>query len=62
VTRFPPLTLTEPGAARLRHVEYCESIAGKDAVEDFWLKAVDSRCEGVMIKVVIVVLIHVKGG
>lgn len=32
-------------------MEYCESIDGREAVEEFWKKAVDSRSEGLMIKV-----------
>lgn len=32
-------------------VESCESEDGKSAIEDFLLKAVEQRCEGLMIKV-----------
>ena len=41
----------QPGAAKFDHVENCESEEGKEAIEGFWLRAVDSRCEGLMIKV-----------
>ena len=41
----------QPSAARFDHVESCESEEGRNAVEEFWLRAVDSRCEGLMIKV-----------
>lgn len=32
-------------------MESCESEEGRDAIEEFWLRAIDSRCEGLMIKV-----------
>ncbi|KIJ67942.1 hypothetical protein HYDPIDRAFT_25397 [Hydnomerulius pinastri MD-312] len=51
-TRFPALIPDEQGAARLAHVESCESEQGREWIEEFWQKAVDSRCEGLMIKVV----------
>lgn len=41
----------QPGTARFDHVESCESEEGRNAIEEFWLRAVDSRCEGLMIKV-----------
>ncbi|TFY78874.1 hypothetical protein EWM64_g5137 [Hericium alpestre] len=47
---FPPVLPPEAGSARLRHVESCGSEEGKENVEEFWLRAVDSRCEGLMIK------------
>jgi len=51
-SHFPPfIPLHELGAARFAHVQSCESDAGKDAVEEFWQTAVDSRSEGLMIKV-----------
>lgn len=37
--------------ARMDHVESVENSAGREAVEDFWEKAVESKCEGLMIKV-----------
>jgi hypothetical protein len=37
--------------ARFAHVESCESEAGREAIEIFWEKAVESRAEGLMIKV-----------
>jgi len=33
------------------HVESVENSAGREAVEEFWEKAVESKCEGLMIKV-----------
>ncbi|TFY69614.1 hypothetical protein EVG20_g3074 [Dentipellis fragilis] len=48
--QFPPVTPADLGAARLQHVESCGSEEGKETVEEFWLRAVDSRCEGLMIK------------
>ncbi|KAI0062904.1 ATP-dependent DNA ligase [Artomyces pyxidatus] len=47
---FPPVDLKQPGSARFEHVESCHSEDGKETVEEFWLRAVDSRCEGLMIK------------
>ncbi|KAG2146048.1 ATP-dependent DNA ligase [Suillus bovinus] len=49
-SRFPPFLPSDKGASRLDHVESCESEAGKDAIEEFWQKAVESRSEGLMIK------------
>jgi len=31
-------------------VESCESEDGRETIEEFWMKAVESRCEGLMIK------------
>ena len=39
------------GAAQLDHPRSCESIEGEDAVRFFWKQAVESRCEGLMVKV-----------
>lgn len=53
-SRFPPIALDQPGSARFDHVESVEcsgSDADKEAVEEFWIRAVESRCEGLMIKV-----------
>lgn len=33
------------------HVKSVENSAGREAVEEFWEKAVESKCEGLMIKV-----------
>lgn len=49
-SRFPPFSPSDKGAGRLDHVESCESEAGKDAIEEFWQKAVESHTEGLMIK------------
>ena len=50
-SRFPPLIPAQKGAARFDHVQSCESEEGREAVEQFWQTAVNSRSEGLMIKV-----------
>ena len=37
--------------ATLDHVESIDAQEGRDAVQDFWERAVESKCEGLMIKV-----------
>lgn len=49
--RFPPLIPESQFVARFTHVESCESGDGKEAVEEFWQRAVESRSEGLMVKV-----------
>ncbi|KAG6378153.1 ATP-dependent DNA ligase [Boletus reticuloceps] len=51
-TRFPALTpaSVEPGTALFAHVNSCESSQGRKCIEAFWKEAVESRCEGLMIK------------
>ncbi|KZV63805.1 ATP-dependent DNA ligase, partial [Peniophora sp. CONT] len=49
--QFSPMTVDTSGVAQLRHVESCESRDGKEVVEEFWMHAVEGRCEGLMIKV-----------
>ncbi|KAG2150519.1 ATP-dependent DNA ligase [Suillus clintonianus] len=49
-SRFPPFLPSDKGAGRFDHVESCESDAGRDAIEEFWQKAIESRSEGLMIK------------
>ncbi|KAF8502296.1 DNA ligase [Russula emetica] len=49
-THFPAVQADQPGTAKFEHVESCESEEGRDAIEGFWLQAIDSRCEGLMIK------------
>ncbi|KAG0706148.1 ATP-dependent DNA ligase [Suillus ampliporus] len=49
-SHFPPFLPSNKGAGRLDHVESCESEAGRDAIEEFWQKAIESRSEGLMIK------------
>lgn len=49
--KLPPFASQQSGIARFDHVESCESEEGRDSVEEFWMKAVESRCEGLMIKV-----------
>jgi DNA ligase-1 len=36
--------------ASLDHVDSVESEEGREAIEEFWEKAVESKCEGLMIK------------
>ena len=50
---FPPMVVDTLGVAQLRHVESCESRDGKEAIEEFWMHAVEGRCEGLMIKVLL---------
>ncbi|KAF8558030.1 ATP-dependent DNA ligase [Imleria badia] len=49
-TRFPALTPGEPGTAHFAHVNSCESTQGQECIEAFWKEAVESSCEGLMIK------------
>ncbi|KAL4255020.1 DNA ligase [Abortiporus biennis] len=49
-TRFPTYTPPQLSAARFTHVQSCESEDGREAVEEFWQTAVNSRSEGLMIK------------
>ena len=58
---FPPLTSEDPFCARLAHVESVESESGRDVVEEFWERAIESRCEGLMIKVCVrsILKIHI---
>ncbi|KAG7452353.1 ATP-dependent DNA ligase [Guyanagaster necrorhizus] len=49
-TRFSPLNMGTKERTRFDHVERCESVDGRLAVEAFWAKAIDSRSEGLMIK------------
>ena len=48
---FPPFIPPTKGAARLDHVVNCDSEQGRGAIEAFWERALDSRCEGLMVKV-----------
>ncbi|KDN34129.1 LOW QUALITY PROTEIN: hypothetical protein RSAG8_12769, partial [Rhizoctonia solani AG-8 WAC10335] len=47
----PPLVPEDPFCSRLAHAESVESEDGREAVEEFWERAVASQCEGLMIKV-----------
>jgi DNA ligase 1 len=38
-------------SAIFAHVESCESTVGRAGIETFWRQALDSRCEGLMVKV-----------
>ncbi|KAL1743853.1 ATP-dependent DNA ligase [Schizophyllum fasciatum] len=49
-SRFPAFVPGEKGIARLSHVDCCDSQLGREAIEEFMLKATESRCEGLMIK------------
>ncbi|KAI1794145.1 ATP-dependent DNA ligase [Ganoderma leucocontextum] len=49
-TRFPPYKQQQKDAARFDHVKSVESEEGRDAVEEFWLAAVNSSSEGLMVK------------
>ncbi|KAK7687060.1 hypothetical protein QCA50_009560 [Cerrena zonata] len=49
-SQLPPIIPTQKGAARFDHVQSCESEDGREAVEEFWQMAVNSRTEGLMIK------------
>ncbi|TFK55010.1 ATP-dependent DNA ligase [Heliocybe sulcata] len=49
-TRLPPVIPEWKGAARLDHVRSVESEAGREAIEEFWQEAVESRVEGLMVK------------
>ncbi|KAG6900500.1 hypothetical protein C0993_009810 [Termitomyces sp. T159_Od127] len=50
VSRFPSFTSPDKRLARFKHVESCTSTEGRDAIEAFLVKAIESRCEGLMIK------------
>lgn len=50
-SRFPPLKPQEPTMAYFDHVRSCESEEGRAALEEFWELALNSRTEGLMIKV-----------
>ncbi|QRV86352.1 ATP-dependent DNA ligase [Ceratobasidium sp. AG-Ba] len=47
---FPSFVPDDPFCSRLAHVESVESESGREAVEEFWERAVESQCEGLMIK------------
>ncbi|KIL65988.1 hypothetical protein M378DRAFT_76250 [Amanita muscaria Koide BX008] len=49
-SRFPPFKPTIKGAASFDHVRSRESIEGEDRIQQFWQEAVESRCEGIMVK------------
>ena len=50
-SRFPAFVPEEKAIARFSHVDCCDSQLGRDAIEGFMVKATESRCEGLMIKV-----------
>lgn len=50
-SRFPPLNPQQQNMARFNHVQSCESEEGREAIEDFWELALNSRTEGLMVKV-----------
>ncbi|EIW83139.1 DNA ligase [Coniophora puteana RWD-64-598 SS2] len=47
---FPPFVPEDSRFARLDHVDSCESTTGREAIEEFWQRAVESSSEGLMIK------------
>ncbi|PCH43768.1 DNA ligase/mRNA capping enzyme [Wolfiporia cocos MD-104 SS10] len=49
-THLPPVIPEAKGAARFDHVRSCESEDGREAIEEFWQTAVNTSCEGLMIK------------
>ncbi|KAL1695532.1 ATP-dependent DNA ligase [Schizophyllum commune] len=49
-SRFPAFVPEEKAIARFSHVDCCDSQLGRDAIEGFMVKATESRCEGLMIK------------
>ncbi|RDB24765.1 DNA ligase 3 [Hypsizygus marmoreus] len=49
-SRFQRFIPSDERAARFDHVDSCWSEKGRDAVEQFWERAIGSRCEGLMIK------------
>jgi DNA ligase-1 len=49
--RLPPFHPKKNSIARFDHVESCDSEDGRESIDRFWAKAVESRCEGLMIKV-----------
>ncbi|KAG6866729.1 hypothetical protein C0991_011388 [Blastosporella zonata] len=51
LSRFPPFISPDTRLTRFNHVESCASTEGRDVVEAFWGKAVESRCEGLMVKI-----------
>jgi len=48
--QLPPLNPGQTGIARFNHVESCKSEDGREGVEEFWSRAIESRCEGLMVK------------
>ncbi|KAI0081242.1 ATP-dependent DNA ligase [Panus rudis PR-1116 ss-1] len=49
-SNFPKVVPTVKGAARFDHVQSCESEDGRETIEAFWQSAINSRSEGLMIK------------
>jgi DNA ligase-1 len=54
-SHFPPMASIQAEdkgdvAAWFDHVRNVESTEGREAVEAFWQEAVESRCEGLMVK------------
>ncbi|KAG6903074.1 hypothetical protein C0995_006261 [Termitomyces sp. Mi166 len=50
LSRFPSSISSNKQLARFKHVESCTNAEGKNAIEAFLFKAIESRCEGLMIK------------
>ncbi|KZT08332.1 ATP-dependent DNA ligase [Laetiporus sulphureus 93-53] len=49
-SNISPFTSDRKDAARFSHVQSCESEGGREALEAFWQVALNSPCEGLMIK------------
>ena len=60
--QFPPFKPSTKGAAQFDIVRSCESTEGEAMVQLFWKRAVESRCEGLMIKVSCVVVLPGTAG
>ena len=50
-THFDPNIFDHFGSARFSHVESIESETGRDRIQEFWQRSVESQAEGLMIKV-----------
>lgn len=47
-------------AAQFDFVENCESVDGKSSIEDFLLKAIENKCEGLMFKASILKIVRCR--
>jgi len=50
-THFSSKKSNDFETARFSHVESVESEAGRDQIQEFWQRSVESQAEGLMIKV-----------
>ncbi|KAJ3571696.1 hypothetical protein NP233_g3582 [Leucocoprinus birnbaumii] len=60
--QFLPYTPDDLRAARFAHVESIESCSGRDAVENFWWRSVESQTEGLMIKLLDNIVVAEENG